>query len=74
MSILLADHIYYTRFSEFWVRLSGSLLLKVCDDISYQVKATEVAEICSEEAAVTDTRPAWCLHALTCQYSIPACD
>ena len=35
-------------------------LLKVCVDISYQVKAIEVAQICSEEAAITDTQAAWC--------------
>ena len=54
--------------------------MKVCDDICYQVKGMKGAEICSEEAAVTDTRPAWCCmysHASTvylvvidcCQYS-----
>ena len=35
-------------------------LLKVCVDISYQAKAIEVAEICFEEAAITDTWPARC--------------
>ena len=38
-------------------RLSGNGLLKVCVDISHQVKAIEVAEIYFEEAAITDTRP-----------------
>ena len=38
-------------------RLSGNGLLKVCVDISYQVKAIEVTETCSEEAAITDTWP-----------------
>ena len=40
-------------------------LLKVCVDTSYQVKAIEVAQICFEEAAVTDTRP---LGAATCAH------
>ena len=40
--------------------LGGNLLLKVCVDISYQAKAIEVAQICFEEAAITDTWPAWC--------------
>ena len=35
-------------------------LLKVCVDVSYQVKAIEVAEICFEEAVITDTRPTRC--------------
>ena len=43
-------------------------IIKVCIDISYQVMAIEVAETCSEEAAITDTLPA-----LISQYSIPAC-
>ena len=62
--------------SEFWVRLSGSLFLKVCDDISYQVKAIEVAKICSEEAAITDTQPAWCCmhsHASTVYLLVVDC-
>ena len=39
-------------------------LLKVCVDISYQVKAIEVAQNSFEEAAITDTRPlgAACAH------------
>ena len=36
-------------------------LLKVCIDISHQVKAIEVAEICFEaDAVITDTRSAQC--------------
>ena len=48
---------YVSNISEFLGRLSGNGLLKVCVDISHQVKAIEVAEICFEEAAITDTRP-----------------
>ena len=51
---------YVSNISELLGRLSGSRLLKVCVDISHQVKAIEVTEICFEEAAITDTRPARC--------------
>ena len=40
--------------------IEWSALLKVCVDISYQVKAVEVAEICFKDSVITDTRPAWC--------------
>ena len=54
--------------------MSGNGLLKVCVDISYQVKAIEVAEICFEEAAIADTCMAHSvLRALTSQHSILAC-
>ena len=55
---LLVD--YISNISEFLGRLSESGLLKVCVDISHQVKAIEVAEICFEEAAITDTWPTRC--------------
>ena len=32
----------------------------MCVDISYQVKALEIAQISFEEAAITDTQSAWC--------------
>ena len=35
-------------------------IIKVCVDFSYQVKAIEVAETRSEEAAITNTWPSRC--------------
>ena len=48
----------------------------MCVDISYQVKAIEVTQICFEEAAVTDTQPAWCCmhsHASTIYLLVVDC-
>ena len=56
-----------------WGAIEWNGLLKVCVDISYQIKAIEVVEICFEEAAITDTWPAQCyMHSRASQFQFEA--